>query len=295
VATIRDLHPHEVLPALPAGGPPAVACVTLDFEADYGARTGDFEALTRTAELEGLRALFVAERVPLTLFVVTGLLDRFAAAGPTALALGDDWHAHSHTHAVDDESLAAGIPAAAARFARWRGRPPLGYRAPMGLLRPEDVPRLRAAGYRFSASVFPSLRPGRFDHRRAPTTPLRYANGLVELPFGVVRGLRLPVSVSYAKLLGPGLLRGVLRAFGLPPVVVVNLHLHDVLDLPASRARLPRALEAVYRLNRGGGLAALRALLAHLRGQGYTFSTMTDLYELCAGARPGADETGARR
>ncbi|HEY3358557.1 MAG TPA: hypothetical protein VGQ83_35240 [Polyangia bacterium] len=281
---VRRLFPHGVLRRLPAGAPDKIACVTLDFECDYGARTGQFRLLRREDELHALRGFFERERIPLSLFLVTEVLDRWPEAAPLARVLGDDWHSHSHTHQVAAPDLAAEVAATVECFGRHFGRSPAGYRAPMGLLRPEHVGLLGEAGFAFSSSIFPTFRPGAYNHLRQPAMPLKYENGLLELPFGVLRGLRVPVAVSYFKLLGPGLGRALLRLLGVPPVVVVNFHLHDVVIDEESLAQLPRGVRAVYDLRKHSGLAVLTALTRHLRAEGYTFLTMTDLGAVCAEA-----------
>jgi peptidoglycan/xylan/chitin deacetylase (PgdA/CDA1 family) len=288
---VSRLFPYTVL-RLPADAPAKIACVTLDLEYDYGARTGQFRMLRHRDALEALRAFFVCERIPLSLFVVTDVLDRWPAAASLARFLGDDWHSHSHTHRAICPDAAAEIAASVAGFRRHFGRSPAGYRAPMGRLQPEHVPLLAEAGFSFSASVFPSWRPGVYNHLLGPTAPMRYDNGLVELPFGVVRGLRLPVAVSYFKLLGPGPGLALLAALGAPRVLVVNFHLHDVVLDEESLGQLPVGVRAAYGLRKHGGLAVLRALTRHLRVAGYRFLTMPELSALCARAGrapPGRD------
>ena len=285
--TERGLYPHVVLRRLPADAPRKIACVTLDFECDYGSRTGQFRVARHQQELEALRTFFKRERIPLSLFVVTEVLDRWPEAVPLSRGLGDDWHSHSHTHRVP--ATAAELTASVAGFKRHFGRPPAGFRAPQGRLRPEDVPLLAAAGFSFSASIVPSFRPGVYNHLRQPVLPLRYANGLIELPFGVLHGLRLPVAVSYFKLLGATLGPALLRLPGVPDVLILNFHLHDVVVDEESLAQLAPGVRAVYQVRKHDGLVVLAALAQRLREMGYAFLTMTELAELCARA-PG--ETG---
>ncbi|MBI5477722.1 MAG: polysaccharide deacetylase family protein [Deltaproteobacteria bacterium] len=281
---VRSLYPHVVLRRLPADAPAKIACLTVDFECDYGARTGQFRLARHEDELQALRSFLRRERIPLSLFVVTEMLDKWSAAAPLARLLGDDWHSHSHTHRPACPDLKAEIAASREGFRRHFGRGPAGYRAPMGLLRPEHVPLLAEAGFSFSASIFPSLRPGTYNHLGQSLLPLRYENGLIELPFGVVRGLRVPVAISYFKLLGPGPGRWLLKLLGVPRVLVVNFHLHDVVVDEESLAQLTGGVRAVYGIRKHGGRAVLEALVRHLRAEGYTFLTMTELYDLCANA-----------
>jgi hypothetical protein len=281
---VRELFPHAVLRQLPPDAPAKIACVTLDLEHDYGVRTGQLRVARHERELEALRVFLRHERIPLSLFVVTELLDRWPEAAPLARMLGDELHSHSHTHALVDADVAGEIRATLAAFERHFGRRPAGYRAPQGRLRPEDVPLLARAGFGFSASIVPSVRPGVYDHLRTPPLPLRYENGLVELPFGVLRGLRVPLAVSYFKVLGPWLGPRLLGALGAPPVVIVNCHLHDVIVDEESLAQLTAPVRAVYQLRKHEGLAVLAGLTRRLRDDGYAFLAMSDLRELCGRA-----------
>jgi hypothetical protein len=111
---------------------------------------------------------------------------------------------------------------------------------------------------------------------------MRYDNGLFELPLAAIPGLRVPLCASYLKLLGSSLSRLCFGAFGLPDILVMGSHLHDLITEPRSLAQLPRPIRAVYGIRRDQGLDGILTLGRHLRAEGYSFLTMTELCELCA-------------
>ena len=282
MGTIRELYPHRSLRSLPPGAPNKIACFTLDFELDYGVRTGEFNILDHEEEIQELKRSLREEKIPLSLFVVTDILDRYPKSLAAARFLGEDWHSHSHTHGSGGFDAAAEFAQTSKSFRRHFGRAALGYRAPQGLLRPAEVPLLAAEGFGFSSSIFPSMRPGMYDHRRQPLTPMRYENGLLELPLGVIRRLRYTLSASYLKLLGAPLSRIGMKAFGVPEILVIDSHLHDLIVDSWSFAKLPLPLRAIYGIRKHQGRAGLVELARYLRAAGYTFLTMTDLFEICA-------------
>jgi hypothetical protein len=282
MGTISRLFPYQTLERLPAGAPAKIACFTLDLELDYGVRTGKFNIPTHDDELQDFQRSLRREGIPLSLFVVTSLLDRFPESLRIARLLGSDWHSHSHTHALERFDAEAELAESARTFQNHFGRPPLGYRAPQGLLRPEDVPRLAQAGFKFSSSIFPSYRPGKYNHLLRPLAPLLYENGVLELPLGTLPGLRYTISASYLKLLGSALSRLLFRTFGIPDILVIDSHLHDFIVDPRSYAKLSCGVRTAYAIRKHRGLDCLVALARHLRAQGYAFLTMTELFELCA-------------
>jgi peptidoglycan/xylan/chitin deacetylase (PgdA/CDA1 family) len=260
--------------------PEKLACITLDFEQDYGWRVQQFNILKdNRREIEALGDLFRRLEIPLSLFITTHLLLDYPQTFDVIHHLGQDFHTHSHTHNMDAFDSRAEIAAMTATFQQIFGRLPLGYRAPLGVLRDGEVDLLAEYGLRFSSSVFPSLRPGQFNHLGMPAVPFMYENGIVELPLATVPRLRLIVALSYLKLLGWGMSRNLYRTFGLPQVLIFDSHLHDFIHNPTSFAKLPPQFRWAWGRNRGQGMAIFRDFIDMLRDQGYRFITMTELYE----------------
>lgn len=255
-----------------------LACVTLDLEADFdGVVAGDELLGERLPEVA--RAAEALARYPVSTFARTDLLTRWHT-WPDALQrlVSRDPHAHSHSHRLDPGpgEFVRARDAFAARF----GRPPLGYRAPLGRLRPGDAEALHAAGYSFSSSITPTRVPGWYDHRRHPAEPFRHACGLLELPLATVSPLRLPLNPNWSSLYGPRTTRWLLDRFGLPDVVVLHLHLHDLIRPRRSFAQLPLRYRLALGRASGSGQQALDELVAWLQRREHRLVTMSELYGL---------------
>lgn len=251
-----------------------LAAFTLDVEHDYGSRTGRFEALRDAAGVERLQSFLGRRGIPVSAFAVSSLLDQEPAAVEFLRALRAEVHSHSHTHGGEETEKE--LMESQDIIRRLFPQGPIGYRAPHGRVDAEQVQTAKRLGYAFSSSVFPSLRPGVFNNLASPLTPYRHANGLVELPFAVVRGVRLIVSVSYIKLFGWGLFERLMGRFGLPPVAVIDSHLHDFLDTPSYRL-LPAPLRLAWGVNRMRGIEFAGRLADFLARRGYTFVTMNEI------------------
>lgn len=266
----------RVLPALGE----KLACVTLDFETDYGDRVGGaFNILHHCRpQINELAALYAELEVPVSAFIRTDLLVAHPACLEVLPALACDLHCHSHTHNTRNFDSRYEISATADAFRAVFGRDPIGYRAPQGVLHPGDVELLRAQGFQFSSSVFPSYRPGKFNNLSMPNAPFVYDNGLVELPFAVVPSARYTISLSYLKLLGFGANRLLYSAFGMPDVLVFDSHLHDYILSRESFRQLPRKLRLAWGINRHNGPAYFKRFVKMLKMRGYRFITMTKLY-----------------
>jgi peptidoglycan/xylan/chitin deacetylase (PgdA/CDA1 family) len=264
---------------LPALGE-KLACVTIDFETDYGDRVGGaFNILHGCRpQIHELASLYAELRVPVSAFVRTDLLTTHPACLDVLPALACDLHCHSHTHNTRSFDSPYEISATADAFRAAFGRDPVGYRAPQGVLHPGDVDLLNEQGFKFSSSVFPSYRPGKFNNLSMPNAPFVYDNGLVELPFAVVPSVRYTISLSYLKLLGYGANRLLYSTFGLPEVLVFDSHLHDYILSEESFRQLPKKLRLAWGINRHNGPAYFKRFVTMLKTRGYRFITMTDLY-----------------
>jgi len=257
-----------------------LAAITIDFEQDYGDRVGQFNILDDRPGIDLLINLFASHGVPISAFVQTNLFDRYPRAREVLTALAADLHAHSHTHDTRTFDGDYEIPTSYAEFERVMGQGPLGYRAPQGVLHPGDIDRIRSAGFCFSSSIFPSFRPGKFNHRGFPLTPFLWENGLLELPFAAIPLLRYVISLSYLKLMGWSLNRSLFTLLGLPRVIVFDSHLHDYLFNEKSFRQLPTKVRLAWGINRKAGLKYTDRFIGLLKSKGYRFVTMTELYHL---------------
>lgn len=256
-----------------------IACLTLDVEADHHDLVAPrlFTQVLNEAETWAWLGHVSATRgVPITAFVVGELLETqpglAARLAETCAEIG--LHSYSHQAATADslEEIQRGKAAFRAVF----GQDPVGYRAPLGLITQAGWERLRAEGFAYDSSIYPSVRPGLFNGLARPTEPWCLAGEppLVELPLATLPRLRLVLSASYVKLLGRGLYRSLLTVGGLPDVAVIDCHLHDLTFATEAYPFLPARWKVVYGCNRNGGRAALTWILDMLRARGYTFCTM---------------------
>ncbi|RQG94110.1 polysaccharide deacetylase [Natrarchaeobius chitinivorans] len=218
--------------------------------------------------------------VPVTFFAVGRTIERFPDVIDTLTdRLECEFHLHSYQHDTSKSyefrtEIRDGKEAFEAHF----GHEPDGYRAPQGNIEPEEFRILEEEGFRFDSSVFPSYRPGVYNNVHAPLTPYRApgTEELLEIPIGATPGTRIPISLSYLKLLGRPFAT-YLEYASLPPVVVCNTHLHDIYRTD-SHDRIPRLKRAIYDRNMSRSEQLLRRLLERLRSDGYEFVTMNEIY-----------------
>ena len=270
-----------------------LACLTLDYETDYGNRLGEtFNILNETEKLGQLQRLFGALEIPVSAFIRTDLLTRRGGALDLVRQLATDFHCHSHTHATEGFESEYEIRTTQETFTKHFGKPALGYRAPLGILHKNDIGLLEEQGFKFSSSVFPVAFPGRYNNRRMPTTPFAWDNGIVELPLGAVQGLRLTVSLSFIKLLSLTLSRAIYSLFGLPNILIFNTHLHDFITCDQSFNALPRRLRLAWGINKHAGMSHCSSAVQLLKKKGYEFVSMTEVYEHVACQLASQSEAG---
>src|SRR4051812_43522855 len=211
--------------------------------------------------------LFARHGVRATFFVVGADLDD-DADGRALLAdlarAGHELASHTHTHPYDFIHLGAAriadeIDRAHAAIGACAGTPPIGFRAPGYEISAEAIAALRARGYRYDSSVFPSatyygakavvmgamravgrrsgsvlgnprvLLAPRLPYRPAADAPYRAGgdgDGIVELPIAVTRIGRLPVIGTSLILAPPWLRKRMLTAVLREPLF--NLELHGI-------------------------------------------------------------------
>jgi peptidoglycan/xylan/chitin deacetylase (PgdA/CDA1 family) len=209
--------------------------------------------------------------------------------------------------------IAGGIDA----IERAVGERPVGFRAPGYTITDTVFDVLLELGVDYDSSVFPcpayygaktaviggmSLlgRPSRsiVDTPRvlqAPTEPYYAgrpywrplerggANGVLELPIQVTRGLRLPFIGTTVTLAGPSRARWLARMCVGAPLINLELHGIDVLDASDGLDEL-RPYQKDVRVERDAKLAALHAVYELLRAEGYSFVTLREAAKAVAAA-----------
>jgi hypothetical protein len=256
-----------------------LACITLDFELDYGDRIGEFNILEdNEKDLFDLATLFSDFDIPISTFIRTDILTNYPKSLDVIKKIAKDYHCHSHTHNTKSFDSRIEISNSASTFKRYFGYKPVGYRAPQGVLYNKDIDFIKKCGFKFSASIFPSYRPGKFNNLSTPIDPFVYDNGIMELPFAVIPKLRYTVSLSYLKLLGINMNKILFSMFGLPSVVVFDSHLHDYIVNEKSFSKLPPQLRIAWGKNKYLGIKYFSIFIELLRKKKYRLITMTQLH-----------------
>lgn len=212
---------------------PRVACITLDMEPDYGDPDGRIRLLEEPEFRDRYVETINRHKVKLTMFTVTSLFDSFGERfRELARRIPLEYSSHSHSQNPYNACSREEIETAQRAFQEFTGSPPLGYRAPVGRMSREGLGHLLDIGCRYDASLYPSLRPGKFGYSNLhmPNSPFRVTRGresLLELPFASLSTIRIVFALSYVKLVGWRAYSLLLKLFGLPDVVVALAHPYD--------------------------------------------------------------------
>ena len=260
--------------------------------------------------------LFGRHGVRATFFVVGADLEDDAEGRAALAALARGGHelaSHTHTHPYDFVRLGAAaiadeIDRAHAAIAACAGEPPVGFRAPGYEISGDAIELLRARGYRYDSSVFPSasyygakavvMAAMRAAGRRsgsvlgdprallAPRAPYRPAagapyraggDGILELPIAVTPVARLPV-IGTSLIMAPAWLRRRMVAAALrEPLFNLELHGIDLCDAGGDGA--PDELIARQpdlRRPLAHKLDALDQTLTDVRAAGARFATLAE-------------------
>jgi uncharacterized protein YegP (UPF0339 family) len=206
--------------------------LTLDFEEDLGSAnpTKSFHC----HESSGTLVHFISEcDLKVTMFITGEILEKY----PHLLRPYQDHpnnfqfelHAYDHStifRSISErkENMKKGIDAYRAFF----GRTPKFYRAPNGMISPEEIDLLINEGLYAGSNFFPTRFPGRFNNSHIPRTPF-FVNqsNYFEVPVGVTSRFSVPYSLSYIKLIGSKLF-SLLENGQIPDNLVFDFHLHDL-------------------------------------------------------------------
>lgn len=276
-----------------------------------GEPTGPSSSLVYDVALARLRALADVGRFPLTLFTIGRDMERREARDGlrAAASAGHEIGNHSLDHRYDLVRLGRGaithqIAEGARVVEAATGQKPVGFRAPGYTITDEVFDVLRELEVTYDASVFPC--PAYFAAKTAaiaaiaargrtsrsivdspnvllaPTRPYRVGkpywkrgDGLVEIPVQVTRVMRVPFIGTSVTLAGPSRARLLARMCVGEPLVNLELHGIDVLDLEDGLEAL-RPHQPDVRVPHARKLDALLAVIQVLRDAGYSFVTMRD-------------------
>ena len=262
-----------------------IACLTLDMEPDYGDPDGNIRLLENPEHFERYTAIINRHGAKVTMFTVTSLFERF---GKYFERLGKsvplEYAAHSHTHDPNNGATRNEVENSARVIKRIAGSGLLGYRAPYGQITKEGLGYLLDAGYDYDASVYSSIRPGKFGYvnLHMPNSPFRITRGdesLLEFPFTSLSGVRVVFGLSYVKLLGWGVYSGLWHAFGLPDITLALSHPHDFYfhELTSFHPMSPEKLALSRNAKRA--FDYYDKMVAELKRQGYEFAFVREAFE----------------
>ena len=188
-----------------------IACLTLDMEPDYGDPEGHIRLLENPDYFERYTTIVNKHNAKVTMFTVTSLFERFGEHFERLEKyIPLEYAAHSHSHDPGNGATRNEVENATNVIKRINGKAPLGYRAPYGQISKEGLGHLMEFGYQYDASVYTSVRPGKFGYANlhVPNSPFRIRRGeesLIEFPFTSLSGVRIVFGLSYVKLLGWGI------------------------------------------------------------------------------------------
>lgn len=259
-----------------------IACLTLDMEPDYGDPEGRIRLLENPDYFERYTTIVNKHNAKVTMFTVTSLFERF---GEYFDGLGKkiplEYAAHSHSHDPSNGATRNEVENAINIIKRINGEGPLGYRAPYGQMTKEGLGHLLDLGYQYDASVYTSVRPGKFGYANlhVPNSPFRIRRGdesLIEFPFTSLSRVRIVFSLSYIKLLGWGMYSIMWRAFGLPDIALALSHPHDFYFHELAGFH-PKSVEKFALLrNAKRAFDNFDRMVAELKTQGYEFAFMSE-------------------
>jgi peptidoglycan-N-acetylglucosamine deacetylase len=272
---------------------------------------GRERSLVYDVAVDRLTAFANQASIPLTLFAIGDDLDRSDSAAKlrAAQALGMEIANHTLGHRYDfvrlpRPEIRREIEEGARAIERATGVAPTGFRAPGYTITDEVVDVLAELGVAYDSSVFPcpaywmaktakiaaiAIR-GRTSQSivdtpavlAAPTVPYHVGRPywrrgergrLFELPVQVTAGLRLPFFGTTVTLWGPRFARRLARMCVGGPLVNLELHGIDVLDVSDGLEAL-RGHQPGVAVPKESKLESLRAAVDALRAECYEFVTM---------------------
>lgn len=263
-----------------------LACVTLDMEPDYGDPEKKIRLLENPDYFERYVSIINKHGAKVTMFTVTRLFDSHGELfHKLAARIPLEFSVHSHTHDPHNACTLDEVRNSHAAYEKFTGSKPIGYRAPIGRIDKNGLGYLLDHGFSYDASVYPSIRPGKFGYNNLhmPNRPFRVTRNdgksLVEFPFTSIEKIRVVFALSYAKLFGWGLYSLILKIFGLPEITLLLSHPYDFYfgNIPNNTVD---GLEGfAMARNTGREFDIFDKMLSALAKQGYEFVHLSEVHE----------------
>jgi len=257
-------------------------CITIDIEADYANTQGRTRLFEEPALFERYVDLIRRTGVKVTGFLVTSFLARYGdGIRKLEREIPIEFSLHSHHHNTETSGDRAEIELAARTYREFFGKEAVGYRAPIGAITRDGLGNLMDLGFRYDASVFASIRPGRngYWNTHMPVEPFRVTRGnasILEFPFPALPTIRLNFGLPWIKLYGLGLSSVLMRLFPPPSVVAFTTHAHDLYAPHLSDGVTAVEKMALLR-NSDKGFEILETMIERFRTMGYEFAHMSEI------------------
>ncbi len=255
-------------------------CLTIDVEPDFaGLLAKDvYCGMNDLGKLEEIRRKY---NLKITAFVTGKSLEDNPDILKHLKSMKCEIEQHSYSHQIGHDSKLNDIKKGIKIHEKIVGNSPHGYRAPQGIITQKEVFFLESMGIKFDSSIFPSFFPGRYNRLNFPLVPYMIKDSsIMELPFGVVRRIRIPISLSYIQLFGLSTFKLLFKLFGLPELLVYDFHTYELGKL-SSYNQLPRLPKfGYYRAQRlySNPLDVFEEFVKYILSQGYESKYMIDVY-----------------
>ena len=263
-----------------------LACITIDIEADFTTKPSNqryYGMFDAPGQFDKFRRICSDYDLNLSCFVVGSVLeDRPEFIEKLALA-GAEFGSHSRTHDLTAQTSEYEVVGGIEHFERFFGKLPLGYRSPRGKYNKKLLKMLHESGIKYDSSVIPSIRPGTYSNLDKPQGPFRWKDlSLLELPISVTGGIRVPIALSYMKVLGKGFFNHLMARSSTADPIVFLLHPMDLYFIPEAFNLLSFPWAVAYSRNRNNSWEYFELFISSLRDAGYQFVPMSHVYDACA-------------
>jgi|Deesub1362A_J573_1020465.scaffolds.fasta_scaffold01035_13 hypothetical protein len=250
---------------------------TLDLEADYGGVVNQYEIFKEPYRIEEILSRLNILDVKITVFVVGEILKQFPNIIKIFEKYNCEFESHSYSHNFESPDSEEEIKKAREVYIAYFKKYPKGYRAPRGKISDSGIKNLEKHGFLYDSSIFPSYFPNPFRYLFSNRKVHYYKNSnIVEIPLTSVSPFRITLSISFIKLFGINFFKKI----ALPDFICLDSHLHDFIINENSFSKLPLLQKLLYSRNKYNGTDLCIQFLEHVKGQGYKFCHMSEIYEL---------------
>lgn len=263
-----------------------LACITLDMEPDYGDPEKKIRLIENPEYFERYVSIINKYQAKVTMFTVTRLFDTHGDLfHKLAERIPLEFVVHSHNHDPHNACSLEEVQNSYAAYEKFIGTKPVGYRAPIGRIDKDGLGHLLDHGFWYDASVYPSIRPGKFGYNNLhmPNTPFRVVRedgkSLVEFPFTSIEKVRIVFALSYAKLIGWLGYFLLLTLFGLPEITLLLSHPYDFYFGSIPNNTVTGLEGFAMARNTGQEFTIFEKMLKTLHMQGYEFVHVSEVYE----------------